>query len=259
MQKIRLIKKYILHLFLARHTNGFGVHSPFLFQFTQNVLCEKHPFYIFESIELLRDKLIKDKRIISVTDFGTKPNRERKITEIASSSLKSAKYGQLLFRIAHYFKSKDVLELGTSLGITTSYLSSSSSKINCVTLEGCAQTGSIAKENFEKIGLKNIELVIGNIDDTLPKFLEKSDTLDLIFFDANHKSEAVLRYFEMCQSKIHCTTILVVDDIYWSADMENAWQTIKKHPKVTSTIDLFELGIVFFNPHLVKKHYKMLF
>ena len=121
MIRLRVIYKYIKHFFLAINTGGFGVHSPFLFQFTRFVLFEKKPFYIFTEIEQLRKQLKNDKRVLDITDFGTGNNRHTTVAAIATHSLKSARQGQLLFRIANYFKVSSVLELGTSLGITTSY------------------------------------------------------------------------------------------------------------------------------------------
>lgn len=257
MNQFHTFYKFIRHFFSARNTKGFGVHSPFMFQFIQSVLSERHYFYVFSEIEALRHKLKKDKTTLSITDYGTGINRESSVAEIANKSLQSAKYGQLLFRIIRYFKAVNVLELGTSLGITTSYLASSSMSIKCVSLEGCPQIARTAEQNFKKLELKNIELIIGNIDATLQDIVSKTEKLDVIFFDANHQSEAVIRYFEMCLPKVHNDTIIIVDDIYWSKDMEKAWQAIKTHSKVTSTVDIFQMGIVFFNSHLHKKHYKL--
>jgi len=257
MNHFRNSLKYIVHFLSARNTWGFGVHSPFLFQFTRFVLLEKHSYYIFQQIENLRLKLKKDFRDINITDFGTGGNRTETISEITSKSLKSAKYGQLLFRIVHYFKARNVLELGTSLGITTSYLASASSEIQCTSLEGCPEIAQIARENIDKLVIKTIEIVVGNIDNTLVNVLNQTNKLDFVFIDANHQSEAILNYFNLCLSKVHANTVIVIDDIYWSGDMEKAWKVIKNHPQVMSTIDLFQLGIVFFNSDLYKKHYKM--
>jgi predicted O-methyltransferase YrrM len=228
-----------------------------MFQFTRFVLCESNSYYIFEAIEALRSSLKKDTRVLNINDYGTGVDRNRTIADITNKSVTTQKYGQLLFRIAHYIKAKKVLELGTSLGVTTAYLASSSSQIECVSLEGCFEIAQVAQKNFEKLELKNIQIVVGDIDRTMTLVLNEFDQLDLIFIDANHRSEAVMRYFEQCLSKVHNETILVIDDIYWSADMEIAWQKLKKHPAVTSTIDLFQFGIVFFNADLHKKHYKM--
>lgn len=257
MRRLRIIYKYTIHFFLARHTGGFGVHSPFLFQFTRFVLFENKPYYIFAKIELLRKELKNDKRVLTVTDFGVRNDRFTTVAAIASHALKSARHGQLLYRISNYFKVKSVLELGTSLGITTSYLASPSTKIQCVSMEGCPQTAAVALENFKSLGLENIEIIVGNIDETLEKALARFDDLDLIFIDANHQFIPVMNYFEKCLPKMKNNSILIVDDIYWSEGMERAWKSIKNHPNVAATIDLFHFGIVFFNNDLNKKHYKM--
>lgn len=259
MNRIRITFKFILHFLSAKNTRGFGVHSPYVFHFTKFVIYNKSAYYVFSSIEKIRSLLRKDKRVLNLTDFGTGNEQNKSIAKIVTTSLKPAKYGQLLYRLSDYIKARNVLELGTSLGITTSYLSTSSSEIKCVSLEGSPEIAAIAVENFNKLNIKNVQIVVGNIDITLLEVLNDFERLDLVFIDANHKSEAVLNYFNQCLTKIHNESILVLDDIYWSSDMEKAWETIKDHPRVKTTIDLFQLGIVFFNPDLYKKHYRMRF
>jgi len=259
MKQFRITFKFILHFLSAKNTHGFGVHSPYLFHFTKYVLNNKSSYYIFSSIEEIRSILRQDKRILDVTEFGTGNKQKKTVAEITKKSVKSTKYGQLLYRLSDYIKSRNTLELGTSVGLTTAYLAASSSAIRCVSLEGCPQVAEIAIRNFEELNIKNVQIVEGNIDLTLPKVLNEINQLDLIFIDANHTSVAVLNYFEQCLAKVHNDSVLVLDDIYWSADMEKAWKKIKEHPRVKTTIDLFELGIVFFNSDLHKKHYKMRF
>lgn len=259
MSQLRFFFKYFCHFFSARHSKGFSVHSPLIYHFTRFVLYVNHPYYFYQRIENIRDSLLKNKHSVDITDFGTGGNRIETISKIASNSLKSPKYAQLLYRIVNFYKARNIIELGTSLGVTSSYLASSSSDIHCVSMEGCPQIAAIAKVNIDSLGLHNVDIVIGNIDDNLSQVLDQMYALDLVFFDANHKSTAILSYFEMCLTKIHQNTVFVIDDIYWSNDMEFAWETIKNHPSVYSTIDLFHSGIVFFDAQLSKTHYKMRF
>lgn len=256
---IRLIYKSLYHFFTARNTKGFGIHSPYIFQFVQFVLYEKNQFYIYKKIEKQRLKLLNDHTIIKVKDFGTGKSRNRKVSDIARKSLKSKKYGKLLFRIVNYYNCKNVLELGTSLGISSSYMALASSRVKLTTLEGCPQTARKASETFKNLEISNNNLVTGNIDDTLTLVLDNFQSLDLIFIDANHQSKSLLQYFEKIISKASEKCIIIIDDIYWSKDMEFAWKKIKKHDKVMSTIDLFQAGIVFLNKELNKNHYKILF
>jgi len=257
MNRIRITFKFILHFLSAKNTHGFGVHSPYVFHFTNFVIYNKGSYYIFSNIEKIRSALKNDKRRLTVDDFGTGKKREILVSEIAKKSIKSVKYGQLLYRLSDYIRARNIVELGTSVGLTTSYLAAPSSVSRVVSLEGSQQIANVAIENFKQLRLKNIQIITGNIDQTLSKVLNEFDHLDLVFIDANHTSKAVLNYFEQALNKINSDSIIIIDDIHWSADMEKAWKIIKDHSLVMSTIDLFEMGIVFFNSDLNKKHYKM--
>lgn len=241
----------------ARNTGGHGVHSPYIFNFIKHVIEEKHPYYIFSRIEKLRDNLLRDERRISVRDYGTGKNGEKHIAGIAGNALKSPEQAQLLFRIIRHFGCKNILELGTSLGISTLYMASVSSECCCITLEGCPETAGIARQNFERLGLNHIKLINCNIDEELEGILTTYGQQDFVFIDANHRYEPLMRYFELCVNHIGDDSVIVVDDIYWSAEMEKGWKTIKQHPRVKASIDIFHMGIVFFKPTLTKKHYSV--
>lgn len=251
--------KYLQHLIQSKNTKGHGIHSPYLYRFTQDVIYEKNPFYTFPKIESLRRKLKLDNRSVAIKDFGTGKDRVEKVRDVANKSLSQKKEAQLLFRLMCFLNAKNVLELGTSLGITTAYLASSSPNVRCISLEGSEEIAKIANENFRTLGLKNVDLMVGNIDDTLPDALHQMDKPDVVFFDANHCKKATLQYFNQSIEHIEQKTVFIIDDIYRSNDMEDAWNEIRRHPKVTTTFDLFQLGIVFFNKNFPKKTYKMRF
>lgn len=257
MIRFRIMYKFILHFLTAKNSHGFGVHSPYVFQFTNDVIYKRSSDTLFSSIEKIRSKLKRNSKYLDIVDLGTGKKQKKSIAEIATTSLKTAKYGQLLYRISDFIKSRNILELGTSFGLTTSYLATSSFAGRIVSLEGSQQIADIAEENFKILDVKNVQIKVGNINDTLSNVLNEFNQLDLVFIDANHRSKAVLNYFELILSKVYSDSIIVIDDIYWSSDMEYAWKIIKDHPRVTSTIDLFQMGIVFFNSDLHKKHYKM--
>jgi len=239
--------------------NQHGIHSPFLYELYNNVIIDQTPFYVFDDIESIRAKLLLTHMSIKINDFGAgssvNPAKSRKISDIAKNTLKAKKYGQLLFRLVNRFQPNLILELGTSLGVSTLYLASSNSKSNVVTVEGCPNVAKVAQINFDKIGVKNVELVNKKFDDFLPNYLNQIKQLDFVFFDGNHTKEATLRYFDWCLDKAVPTSVFVFDDIYWSKGMKEAWKEIKKHPKITTTIDLFAMGIVFFNTDLSKEDF----
>lgn len=238
-----------------------GVHSPFVFDLYNHVLLHDGDFYAYPLIEGLRAELLSDDRTLQVTDFGAGPKaglkRERKVSYIARTSAKPAKYAQLLFRLVSHFQPKTVFDLGTSLGLTSSYLAKGNEQAELYTFEGCPEIAAEAQANFRKLGLKNVRQVVGNLDDTLPKELQQVAGLDFAFFDGNHRYEPTMRYFEACLAKHHEHSVFVLDDLYWSAGMKRAWKEIKKHPQVCQTVDLFYVGLVFFRKSQPKEHFTL--
>lgn len=203
--------------------------------------------------------MLKDETVIPITDFGAGSrlnlSQERKVSAIAKSSLKPKKYSQLLFRMVNYFQPSFVLELGTSLGITSSYLASGNNNAKVITMEGSPHVAAIARKNFEWLQLKNISVIEGNFDETLPKLISSTQTADFVFIDGNHRKEPTIRYFEQLLPKISNNSIFIFDDIHWSKEMEEAWETIKQHNAVTLSIDLFFIGIIFFRKEQKEKQH----
>jgi predicted O-methyltransferase YrrM len=240
--------------------NAHDVHSPFVFDLLNNVISDHTPFYGFEVIESLRSKHLLDQKAINVNDFGTgRVTRSEKISDIARKALKSKKYSQLLFRLVNHFNCNNILELGTSLGITTLYLALPGRKSRVITLEGSHETAEIARQNFQKLHRSDIVLMTGEFGETLSSALEKMPELDFVFFDGNHKKIPTLAYFEQCLPHSHSDSVFVFDDIHWSHEMEEAWNEIKAHPSVAITIDLYQLGIVLFKDGLKKQHFTLLY
>jgi len=258
----QLAKKYLRYYFTASNGKGHGVHSPFVFDFIIKVLQDKNEYDCYEQIEAIRKHLLDDAQVIHVDDFGAGSTvmkvNERKVKDIARSSLKPKKFAQLLFKMVHYYKPAVVVELGTCLGVTTAYLASGNPEAKIYTCEGAPTIASIAQNNFSQLGLKNTELVQGNFDTTLPELLSKLNKIDFAFVDGNHRKEPTLNYFHQLLNHSTNSTILIFDDIHWSEEMEAAWLEIQQHPSVTLTIDLFFIGIVCMNNDIkVKQHFSI--
>jgi predicted O-methyltransferase YrrM len=206
-----------------------------------------------------RKALLENKNTIEVTDFGAgskvfKSNK-REIAKIAKTAGITPKRGELLFRVSNYFTADAVLEIGTSLGLATSAISLGNPKAQITTLEGCPETSKIAQEQLEKFGLTNVEFLVSEFRNYLEKTNTSKQHFSLIYFDGNHQKQASLDYFELLLPTITNDTVWIFDDIHWSPGMEEAWETIKKHPKVTVTIDTFQWGFVFFRYEQPKEHF----
>lgn len=255
-----LVESLIKYIFLAKDEHS--LHSPFLFSFYNSVVKSDSVPKKATEIEQLREGLKKDKRTIEITDFGAgsriyKSNL-RSISSIAKTSEKPLKWQLVLHRILkNYFHNATVIELGTSLGITTAYLATANAENKIITFEGCPKIAAVAESTFQELGFKNVSQIIGNIDETLPNFLKNTSKVDLVFFDANHRYEPTMRYFELCLEKADEDSIFIFDDIYWSKEMRNAWEEIKTHEVVRQTLDFYQIGIVMFRKSQPKQHFRL--
>ncbi len=245
--------------YLLRSGGRHSLHSPFLFDFYEQVVRPKELPFDARPIDHVFDELKKDSRKITVKDLGAGSkfgNRTRKgVGKIARASSKSKKWAGLLARLVNHYQYRTMIELGTSVGFTTSYISRASPYGKIYTLEGCPETLKIAKDNFNKLECQNIIPILGDIDQTLKNVIDQIERVDLVFFDANHQYEPTLRYFNRCLSKAHENSCFVFDDIYWSKGMKQAWEEIKAHPEVTLSLDFFQIGIVFFRKKQPKQEF----
>ena len=256
---------YVRHVFSAWNTTGEGIHSPYLFELVRFVLRDKNAYYCFADIERRRESLLACEDVLDVMDFGSAGSPEgklvkRRVCDIAKTHLERPKIGQLLFRLVNFIaqhekRPLEILELGTSLGVTTAYLASADSRNKVVTLEGSERVLQVAQGVWSALRLENIEWRQGNIDDTLYKCAREK--LDLAYVDANHTFEATMRYVRFLLPRMNEKGVIVVDDIHHSEQMELAWNTLKNDKRVTTSVDLYYVGLLFVDPHYLKRHYRI--
>lgn len=244
--------------YLIKAKGKHNIHSPFVYQLVNDVINDGSRYDKYNIAEAVRKHFLVNTNTIEVTDLGAGSKKlkgnSRRVKDIAKHSVKRKKYAELMFRLANHFKPENIIELGTSLGVTTHYLALGAPHAKVTTLEGCPNTLALAKEQFEKSGLHNVQTVGGNFNTTLPAILENTSP-GMVFFDGNHQLEPTLHYFRLCLEKATDHSLFIFDDIHWSTEMETAWQQIKSHPKVTVTIDLFELGLIFFRQGQAKQDF----
>jgi predicted O-methyltransferase YrrM len=262
--KLQLALKYVAYNLAASNSKGHGIHSPFVFDFVTNVLNDGKPYSDYEKVESLRKKLLRNKSVLTIEDYGagsgSSSSGRRTVSAIARHALKPKKYAQLIYRIARYYQPSSLIELGTSLGVTSSYLSLARPDAPLVTLEGASAIAGIARQNFADLGLTNVNIVEGNFDYTLPSVLYCTPVVEFAFIDGNHRRQPTENYFQWLLGKSTSNTIFIFDDIHWSVDMEQAWKMISAHDRVRCSIDLFFIGIVFFrNEFKEKQHFTVKF
>lgn len=259
-------------MFLTRHValqyifrKPFGIHSPFLYDFAEQCLYARNRVPDFDLLEYHRNELLHNHSLLNITDFGRGTGKhkrkeadgpliyKRKISSIARHSLQSPAMCRLLYRTVKYFSPSTILELGTSLGITTAYLAKAAPEARIITLEGCEQTAATAKALFVKTGLKNIEVRTGDFKQTLNEAIQEIKKIGLVYIDGDHAYAGVMSNFQTISEHLDENSVLILDDIRWSGGMKRAWLEIASHHKATLALDLFRLGMVFFKPALSKQ------
>jgi predicted O-methyltransferase YrrM len=216
-----------------------------------------------EKIESLRNELNASSREVTRVDYGA-GSPDSKLTteemhrgrvvlttvgEICRVASIRPKWGGLLFRLVRQYRPTVCLELGTALGISTAY-QAAALQLNhhgrILTLEGSESSASLARENFGKLALEGIEVVLGRFQDTLEEVLDQNGTIDYVFMDGHHDELATLSYFREIYPHLAEDAILVLDDISWSSGMRRAWDVLRKDNGLKACVDLISVGICVF-------------
>lgn len=189
-------------------------------------------------------------------DFGTGKSRLTSVSEICTSSSAAKKTTSLLQRVSAWQQPASILELGTSLGLSTAAFALSCPQAKIFSIEACHEVADIARRNMQNLSIKNVEILTSEIGMVVDSFTDLSQPV-LVYFDANHACKPTMEYFNSLLPLADENCIFIFDDIHWSADMEIAWKQICAHPQTTICLDLFQTGIVFFNSAFSKQIFKI--
>lgn len=256
-QKIFQAGAYFKYLLKAQ--NKHGLHSPFVYRWYSNIVAKNKEYYSFAALRELRYQNSVQDRKLKILDYGAGSSinnaSSKKISTILAQSVKPEQSAIRLFKMVDMAQPAVVLELGTSLGLTTLYLAMAKTDATVYTLEGSPEIFEMAEQNRRAMGVKNIVGIEGPFHKTLPDLLEKLRQLDFVFIDGHHQREATINYFNQIVPKLGKKAVVVVDDIHWSKGMEAAWNEIRMNARVKVSIDLYDMGVVFFDEELNKQHF----
>jgi predicted O-methyltransferase YrrM len=209
----------------------------------------------FGTIEAVRKLMLSGDETIPVEEFGAGSNTRigdnagyEKVRDVCRISSMPKSHCLFLYRVIREIKPAIALELGTCLGISTAYQAlalkrNQTGKI--FTLEGSAARGGIAEKNFRKLELGNyIVPSIGKFEDILEIQLQSAGSPEYAFIDGHHDEGATLHYFNQILPWLKKGGIMIFDDIFWSAGMFSAWNTIKSSPSVKEWCAFKGMGIL---------------
>lgn len=208
-----------------RHAAGFGVHSQFAFELINNTLHTPHKYYIYED------------------------NKEQ-ITTAGHTGEANWKYAELLFRLINRFKSKNILEIGSGLGINTLYIGGPSKEITITCIEEDEEKIKLAQSLLSHIDNKII------FDNNLENHNSKFDTIivELGLFTLKHSE-----LLSIIKNNIQSEGFIVVNNVKKQKQNKELWKSILNIETLTMSFDLGDIRIGFFNPFLPKLNYDVYF
>jgi predicted O-methyltransferase YrrM len=252
-------KAWLKHFVQAKGPHG--VHSPFVYHLITRVLRNKEKSPIYSSIERERKRLQKIKASIEVQDFGAgsrnQNGSQRVVGEIARTALQPRKHAHALSLLARHANATSILELGTSLGITTAHLQAALPNATVHTIEGSASIAAIAAEVWTNVSLHTIQHTTGSFDTVLDDVLARMKSVDFVIIDGDHRGEACLAYLNQILPYTSENTVIVIDDIYWSPSMTSAWEQCVSDTRFTLSLDFFDFGVLYRTNGRVKEHFRL--
>jgi len=205
-------------------------------------------------IESERTRLLATDETIQIDNFVINDSQMRrayksemeKVSDVCSASINSS-YGRLLHKLVRNTSPLKCLELGTSLGISTAFIASAillNGTGHLVTLEGSKARSSYAELLLKSMDLQGVDFVTGPFQQSLEALLESSyQGIDFCFIDGHHDGKSTNEYFDRISRVLNDGSIVVIDDVTWSDDMQRAWNTIKNKEQVILSVDTYMMGI----------------
>jgi predicted O-methyltransferase YrrM len=257
------ILQYLKHQLYRRNRKGFGIHSPYLFEFVHDVVFNASRTEVPEQILRCHRSLKRENSLIPLGKLGTtanvEPSGRRTVGSFVRRSSVNEKYGSLLYRVSRWFKPDMIIELGTGLGISALYLGSGAPDVPLHSIEGNTDRADFAAQLMCRCGMGPVSIHWGEMDEKLEDLMPVLEGRFLAFVDGNHHFGPTVRYVEKLLEGAGEEAVIILHDIYWSRDMQRAWEELLGRPGIRVGIDLFQMGILLLRRDLNKMQVKIKF
>lgn len=225
-QVYRLSRAGVRLIYKIRHHRGHGIHSPFVFDLITKVIEEKAAYYAYADIgyylEHFPEKTYADDR-----------------------------HFRLLFKLVNYFSSKRILELGAGVGISTLYLTAPASDIECISVDADSANKRHAQMLYEHWPRNIVQNSAATVN-----LEEKQDCIFVNLRNYSHSTECIINCI---LQNVHEKSFVIIDGIRTNRKYQMLWKELLKKDEVVVSLDLYNVGILFFNKKYFKKNYKLSF
>lgn len=228
-------------------TTRHGLHSPFVYNFADFVLYQNSNMN-FEMIENQRLSMIQSKskfEKISLSEFA------------ANNTLK-AKYGRLLQRMTDFYPIQSILEIGNNSGIESNYLLS-----NIVINQKHLEFYSTLEVNdyFQKVRNETVSAFDQFYQANFVE-IHKNDQLmnhqlvDLMVFHGQpNDAEQFWKFYDQYKFNLGTQSMLILTNIRITHEHYLIWNQMSHLNEVTASIELFNMGILFFRTEQLQQKF----
>jgi predicted O-methyltransferase YrrM len=149
-----------------------------------------------------------------------------------------------------------ILELGTSLGISTLALALGAPHRKVISIEGCPELAATARDNLLRHGAHNAGVLCMEFREALALIRTRGTKVALAFIDGNHRGAALTEYVNIVR-EMGEEIIIVADDIHMNRDMIQAWQSLLAEKPAPASLETFRMGMLFCLRKLTPGHYRV--
>ncbi len=243
------ISAYLRYYFRAR--TRFRLHSPLLYSLATDVLDDRRNFYAFSDLKTIRSILLHDSSLFDRTDYGAgsvSSGRKTRVRDFVRNTAGSRTKGELLFRLTHWYQPEMILETGTGIGLSAMYMHRARQSARLITIEGDPYLAATATNIHRQCHADRIEVRCGTFDQVLPEVLTGLSYPLQVYLDGHHEYTAMKRYLHMLAETLTGPSMLIIDDIRWSAGMFRFWEETKSQDWFDLRVDLGSIGLLIRDP-----------
>lgn len=248
MIKPKRIEKIWWKVRKVKYKRGYSIHSPFVYNLITTVVRERDAYYCYDEVDKLLRTLYASYQ--KKSDFV--------ICRRILSAKKQTKYARFLFRLVNYLQPCNVLELGPSIGLNTLYMALPYADTNCTLITSEPDMLLLADRLLKGYEVDNVTLREEAWSLALDRYLQANTSIDLIYCILA-PSFSLEEIYDKCKHSMHAQSVFVVQGIRANEKNRQAWETIKRDKDVIVSIDMYSMGILFYDQTLTPKDYTLYF
>jgi len=174
---------------------------------------------------------------------------------ICGSGFRQAEEG-LFFRLTNFFRPDNILEIGTSWGISTLYLRLAGRQSEITVVEPLPEIHDFCREPFlPRLERRPISFGKNMLRFSWTIFRQTPETMYIV---VNRLPKPYYRALpDLLAPVLDMHALLIIDGIRSNSEVKSWWEKLVKDERVRVTVDMKNVGLVCCDPKLNKQDYQV--